>query len=63
VSQTKLPEWLSPRLLTVPEVSDVLRLSERQVWRLISDGRLRVMRVGRRVVIRPDAVIGLQENK
>jgi excisionase family DNA binding protein len=63
VSQTKLPEWLSPRLLTVPEVSDVLRLSERQVWRLISDGRLRVMRVGRRVVIRPEAVIALLENK
>ncbi|MEV4181686.1 helix-turn-helix domain-containing protein [Streptosporangium canum] len=36
-----------PRLLTVPEAAEQLRLSERQVYRLIGDGELRVVDVSR----------------
>ena len=62
MSQSKFPDWLPPHLLTVPEVSAVLRLSQRQVWRLISDGRLPASRVGRRVLIKPESIVALLEN-
>jgi excisionase family DNA binding protein len=63
VSDTNLPAWLPHRLLTVAEVSEVLSLSQRQVWRLISDGRLPVSRVGRRVLIKPESVVALLESE
>ena len=62
MSQSKYPDWLPPHLLTVPEASAVLRLSQRQVWRLISDGRLPASRVGRRVLIKPESIVALLEN-
>jgi excisionase family DNA binding protein len=62
VSETKLPDWIPRRLLTVPDVSEILRLSERQVWRLISDGRLPASRIGRRVLIKPESIVALLEN-
>jgi excisionase family DNA binding protein len=62
VSETNLPAWLPHRLLTVVEVAEVLRLSQRQVWRLIADGRLPASRVGRRVLIKPESVVALLEN-
>lgn len=33
-----------PVLYTVPEVADILRVSERHVWRLIADGALNATR-------------------
>ena len=63
MSQTKLPDWLPSRLLTVPDVSEILRLSQRQIWRLIRDGRLPALRVGRRVLIEPESVVALLKNE
>ena len=63
MSQTKLPDWLPSRLLTVPDVSEILRLSQRQIWRLIRDGRLPASRVGRRVLIEPKSVVALLKNE
>jgi excisionase family DNA binding protein len=40
-------------LLTVPEVAERCRLSVRQMWRHIEENRLRVVRIGRSVRIRP----------
>ena len=39
------------QLLTVPEVADRLRVSRRTVERLIRDGRIRPVRIGRRVLV------------
>jgi len=49
-------------LLTVREVARLLRCSERQVRRFISDGRLSVLHLGRRVLIKPESVIALLED-
>lgn len=43
-------------LLTAKEVAMILHVSERTVRRLISEKRLRVVRIGRSVRIRPDAL-------
>jgi excisionase family DNA binding protein len=59
MSEKNLPGWLPNRLMTVREVAEVLRLSQRQVWRLIADGRLPASRVGRRVLIKPESVVAL----
>jgi excisionase family DNA binding protein len=40
------------RLLTVPEVSERLAISERKVWGLLAEKRLRRIRVGRATRIR-----------
>ena len=53
------PQWLPKHLMTVREVADVLRISERQVRRFISDRRLSIVRVGRRVLIKPESIIEL----
>ena len=42
---------LPSRLMTVGEVADYLRLSDRQVRRLIADGDLPVHRLGRAIRI------------
>jgi len=47
------------RLLTVPEVAQKLNLSTRTVWRLIDDGRLSCVRIGRSVRIEPQALRSL----
>ena len=46
-------------LLTVPEVAELLRLSPRSIRRLIADGRLRVVRLGHAIRIRPQDVEAL----
>jgi excisionase family DNA binding protein len=46
-------------LLTVPEVAALLRLSPRSIRRLIADGRLPVVRLGRAIRIRPQDVEAL----
>jgi excisionase family DNA binding protein len=40
-------------LLTVPEAAERCRLSVRQMWRHIQQERLRVVRLGRAVRVRP----------
>ena len=59
MTKKAIPTWIPNRLLTVAECADVLRLSVRQTRRLISDGRLRVLRVGRRVLIPPNSIAAL----
>ena len=44
------------RNYTIPEAAQYLRCSERQVYRLKASGRLRVVKLGRRVVIRETAL-------
>jgi excisionase family DNA binding protein len=51
-----------PKLLTVPEVASVLNLSCRQVRRMIADGRLPVLRIGRVVRISPEVLTALIED-
>ena len=46
----------SRALLKVKQVAQLLNCSERQIWRLIQDNRLPVIRIGRSVRIAPDAV-------
>ena len=47
--------------MTVREAAEVLRCSERQVRRLISDERLSVSRLGRRLLIKPESIVELLE--
>jgi excisionase family DNA binding protein len=42
-------------LLTVRQVAENWRLSERTIRRMIADGRLRVVRLGRSIRIPPEA--------
>jgi excisionase family DNA binding protein len=46
-------------LATVPEVAELLQQSERQIWRLIADGRLQVTKVGRSTRVTPEAIAAL----
>jgi excisionase family DNA binding protein len=43
-------------LLTAAEVAEILHVSIRSVRRLIKDGKLPIVRVGRSVRIRPEAL-------
>lgn len=56
---SSLPDWISRRLMTVPEIAELLQQSPRQVWRLIADGRLQVMRAGGSTQATPEAVASL----
>ena len=53
------PEWIPRRLMTVEEAAEILHLSIRQLRRLIAEGRLEVIRLGRSVRITPEAVVAL----
>jgi excisionase family DNA binding protein len=61
--KSSLPPWLPGRLVTVAEAGELLRLSERQIRRMIADGRIPVVRLGRAVRIRPGVVAKLMEDK
>jgi excisionase family DNA binding protein len=61
MSSRKLPAWLPSRLMTVAEAAEILRCSQRQVRRLIADKKLAVLRLGRRVLIKPEALVDLLE--
>jgi excisionase family DNA binding protein len=50
----KIPR-ASEDLLTVRQVAENWRLSERTIRRMIADGRLRVVRLGRSIRIPPEA--------
>jgi excisionase family DNA binding protein len=58
---TSSPQLLIARehLLTVGQVAERLQISPRTVWRLIHDGRLPAVRIGRAVRLHPDAVAAL----
>jgi excisionase family DNA binding protein len=43
-----------PRLLTKDEACDLLRISPRSIDRLRSDGKLRALKLGDRVLFSPD---------
>jgi excisionase family DNA binding protein len=43
----------SNRLLTVAQAADACQISERQMRRIIRDGRISVLRFGRAIRIRP----------
>lgn len=43
---------MSEHLMTVPEAAELLTVSESTVWRLIRDGRLPVVRIGRSTRVR-----------
>jgi len=58
-----LPEWLPRRLLDVDETADLLRLSPRQVRRMIADGRLEAIKFGRAVRLRPEAIAAQIKSK
>jgi len=60
---SSLPPWLPGRLLTVPEAAELLQLSIRQIRRLIDDGRLPAIRLGRAVRLRPEALAALIGHK
>jgi excisionase family DNA binding protein len=57
-----IPEAPAPQprtagpLWRVDELAPVLRCSERHVWRQIATGKLRAIRIGRRVFV-PDEVV------
>lgn len=44
------------RTSTIPEVGALSGVSERHLWRLVSAGKIRVIRFGRRVVVPHDEV-------
>ena len=58
-SSPQLPDWLPRRLISVPEIAELINESERQVWRYIRDGRLEVIRLGGSVRATPEAVARL----
>jgi excisionase family DNA binding protein len=59
MNSPRLPDWLPRRMMTVDEVAEVISQSPRQVRRLVADGRLNVVRIGRSVRVTPEAVVAL----
>jgi excisionase family DNA binding protein len=55
----ELPPQTLPQMLTVNEVAEILQISPRTVRRMIDDGRLPVVRIGRAVRVHPDTVAAL----
>jgi excisionase family DNA binding protein len=56
MSGPKSPRTSRRFLLTAAEVAEILHVSIRSVRRLIKDGKLPIVRVGRSVRIRPEAL-------
>jgi excisionase family DNA binding protein len=54
-----LPAWLPRRLSSVPEAAEILHVNPRTVWRLIADGKLRILRIRGAVRIPPEALAAL----
>jgi excisionase family DNA binding protein len=48
-------------MITVPEVSALLKLSDQTVWRYIKDGKLPGRKVGRQYLVPVDAVEAMIE--
>jgi len=56
MSPEAFPRSPRARLLTAAEVAEILRISLRSVRRLIKDGKLPIVRIGRLVRIQPEAL-------
>jgi excisionase family DNA binding protein len=54
-----LPEWIPRRLLSAKEVGDLLKISLRQVRRMIAEEHIETVRFGGAVRIRPEAIVAL----
>jgi len=63
MKSSSLPDWLSRRLMTVPDAAELLQVSARQLRRMIADGRLSATRVGRAVRLRPEAIVALLDQR
>lgn len=50
----QIPPGEAPRLYSVKSASELLCVSERYVWQLISDGVLRTVKIGSRRLLRDD---------
>jgi excisionase family DNA binding protein len=55
MTSPSLPDWIPHRLMTVPEIAELLQQSQRQIWRLIADGRLQVKKIGSSTRVTPEA--------
>ena len=56
VAKPATPAPVAPTLLTVPETAETLRCGQTLVYQLIKDGRLASVKIGRRRLVRADAV-------
>jgi excisionase family DNA binding protein len=52
-----------PRLLTVPDAADALKVCERTVWRWIEAGELEIYRLGRAVRIAEEELVRFLEKR
>lgn len=62
-SGRETPRSLRASLLTAAETAGILHVSLRSVRRLIADGKLPIVRVGRLVRVRPGALAALIDGK
>ena len=53
----------APDILTVKQVTDLLPLGKNSVYALIHDGRIRTVRVGRRLLVPKLAIISFVETE
>lgn len=53
------PHGLSQTLYTVPEAAEVLHLNPATIWKLARQGRLRLVKIGKRTTIRRDDLAAL----
>lgn len=56
VPQTKAESSSRERFVTIREASEILRISQVTVGRLLRDGKLKKLKVGRRTLIRKSDV-------
>ena len=54
--QTQEPRTRRPLVVTVKEAADLLAISERTAWRLVSTGELKSVRIGRARRIRVESI-------
>jgi excisionase family DNA binding protein len=52
-----------PRLLTVPDAADALKVCERTIWRWIEAGEIETYRLGRAVRIAEDELVRSLERR
>ena len=53
---------IEAKLHEVPETGRTLRVSNSTVWRLVKDGRIRAVRIGKRVLIPESEINRLMQN-
>jgi excisionase family DNA binding protein len=57
------PRTARAPLLTAAEVAEILHISLRSVRRLVAEGKLPIVRIGRAVRVRPEALEAMIERK